>query len=211
MSHIYSSINETEKSHYDIKELRKAVKEAQTSKRFEHTKGVEYTSAALAMRYGAPLEDALVAGLLHDCAKCLTDQKLLSICEKHHLTITEAEKESPFLLHAKVGAYLAEHKYGVKNQDILNAICYHTTSRKGMSLLEKIIFVADYIEPGRKEAVNLTYIRKLAFQDLDKAVLKILEDTLEYLEALNKKTDPTTRESWEYYHVMNNEIRKAWE
>ena len=107
---------------YDLKELRKAMKEAQSSKRFEHTKGVEYTSAALAMRYGASIEDALAAGLLHDCAKCLPDDKQLSLCEKHGLYVTDTEKKNPFLLHSKVGAYLAEHKYGVTNQDVLNAI-----------------------------------------------------------------------------------------
>lgn len=189
-------------STYDLKELRKAMKEVQTSKRYEHTKGVEYTSAALAMRYGASVEDALVAGLLHDCAKCLTDQKQLSICEKHHLLVTEAERENPFLLHSKVGAYLAEHKYDVKDQDILNAIRNHTTGRRDMSLLEKIVFVADYIEPGRKEAANLAYIRKLAFEDLDKALLKILEDTLEYLKSSDRETDPRTRETWEYYNAI---------
>lgn len=187
---------------FDLKELRKAMKEVQSSKRFEHTKGVEYTSAALAMRYGASMEDALTAGLLHDCAKCLTDDKQLSICEKHGLIVTDVEKKNPFLLHSKVGAYLAEHKYGVKNPDVLNAIRNHTTGRQGMSLLEKIVFVADYIEPGRKEAANLTEIRKLAFEDLDRALLKILEDTLKYLEESGRETDPGTRETWEYYHNL---------
>lgn len=187
---------------YDLKELRKAVKEVQSTKRFEHTKGVEYTSAALAMRYGASMEDALVAGLLHDCAKCLSDDKQLSICEKQGLIVTEAEKKSPFLLHSKVGAYLAEHKYGITNQDVLNAIRSHTTGRQGMSLLEKIVFVADYIEPGRKEAANLPAIRELAFQDLDRALLKILEDTLEYLEKADREVDPRTYETWEYYHNL---------
>lgn len=190
------------KNLYDLKELRKAMREVQSSKRFEHTKGVEYTSAALAMRYGAVMEDALAAGLLHDCAKCLTDDKQLSICEKHGLAVTDAERESPFLLHSKVGAYLAEHKYGVKNQDVLNAIRSHTTGRPGMSLLEKIVFVADYIEPGRKEAANLTHIRKLAFEDLDRAVLKILEDTLEYLTEAGGEIDPRTHRTWEYYQEL---------
>ncbi len=189
---------------YDLKELRKAMREVQSSKRFEHTKGVEYTSAALAMRYGASMEDALAAGLLHDCAKCLPDEKLLSICEKHGLFVTDAEKKNPFLLHSKVGAYLAEHKYGIPNQDVLNAIRNHTTGRQGMSLLEKIVFVADYIEPGRKEAANLTDIRRLAFQDLDRALLRILEDTLKYLEAGGGEADPRTHETWEYYHSLYN-------
>lgn len=189
---------------YDFKDLRKAMKEAQSSKRFEHTKGVEYTSAALAMRYGASMEDALAAGLLHDCAKCLPGDKQLSICEKHGLVVTDVEKKNPLLLHSKVGACLAEHKYGVTNQDVLNAIRNHTTGRQGMSLLEKIVFVADYIEPGRKEAANLTHIRKLAFEDLDRAVLKILEDTLKYLQGAGGEIDPRTHETWEYYHRLYN-------
>lgn len=184
---------------YNLKELRKAMKEVQTSKRFEHTKGVEYTSAALAMRYGASMEDALVAGLLHDCAKCLTDEEQLSVCEKNNLNISEVEKKHPSLLHSKVGAYLAEHKYGIQNQDILNAIRNHTTGRQGMSLLEKIVFVADYVEPGRTQAPNLAEIRQLAFEDIDRALLKILEDTLSYLEDSEDEIDPQTRRTWEYY------------
>ena len=189
---------------YDLKELRKLIKEVQSAKRFEHTKGVEYTSAALAMRYGASMEDALAAGLLHDCAKCLSDDKQLSVCEKHGISVTDAEKKNPFLLHSKVGAYLAEHKYSVTNQDILNAVRNHTTGRPGMSLLEKIVFVADYIEPGRKEAADLTHIRKLAFEDLDRALLKILEDTLKYLKEAGSEMDPRTHETWEYYHNLYN-------
>lgn len=197
--------NETKQHNiYDLKELRKAMKEVQSSKRFEHTKGVEYISAALAMRYGVSMADALAAGLLHDCAKCLTDDKQLSICEKYGLVVTDAEKKNPFLLHSKVGACLAEHKYGIKNKDVLNAIRNHTTGRPGMSLLEKIVFIADYIEPGRKEAVNLTDIRRLAFEDLDRALLNILEDTLKYLEEAGGDVDPRTHETWEYYHNLYN-------
>lgn len=188
---------------YGLKELRKAMREVQTSKRFEHTKGVEYTAAALAMRYGASVEDALAAGLLHDCAKCLTDKELFSVCEKHGIVISTVEKKNPSLLHSKVGAFLAQHKYGIQNQDIINAIRNHTTGRKGMSLLEKIVFVADYMEPGRNQAPNLTEIRRLAFEDLDKALVKILEDTLSYLENHDGEIDPQTRETWEYY--INNE------
>ena len=170
-----------EKNAYGLKKLKKAMKKEQDAKRFEHTIGVEYTAAALAMRYDCDIRKAQAAGLLHDCAKCLTDEKRLSICEKNGIPITEAERRSPFLLHAKVGAYLAKEKYGITNQDILNAIQNHTTGRRGMSLLEKIIFVADYIEPGRKQAPNLAEIRKLAFVNLDSALLTILEDTLTYL------------------------------
>lgn len=181
------------------------MKKAQDAKRFEHTVGVEYTAAALAMRYGCDIRSAQAAGLLHDCAKCLTDEKRLAICKQHGIPITESERRSPFLLHAKVGAFLAGEKYGVKNPDILNAIRSHTTGRQGMSLLEKIIFVADYIEPGRKQAPNLEEIRKLAFVDLDRALLVILEDTLSYLKNSGGDIDPMTEETWRYYFERQSE------
>lgn len=187
-------------NHLSLKKLRKEMKKVQDSKRFEHTLGVEYMAAALAMRYGCDIEAARIAGLLHDCAKCLTDEKRLSICRKHHISVTSVEQKNPFLLHAKVGAYLARKKYGVKNQDILNAIRSHTTGRKNMSTLEKIIFVADYIEPGRVHGpANLAEIRKLAFVDLDKALVRILEETLNYLKNSAGDIDPMTEETWRCY------------
>lgn len=182
-----------------LKKLRKAMKKVQDNGRFEHTMGVEYTAAALAMRYGCDIKKAQTAGLLHDCAKCLSDDKRLSICKRKHIPVSELERNNPFLLHAKVGAYLASAKYGIKDQDILNAIQNHTTGRKRMSLLEKIVFVADYIEPGRKHAPNLDEIRQLAFLDLDKALLQILEDTLGYLNHSGGDIDPMTEETWRYY------------
>ena len=185
-----------------LRKIRKAVQKAQDAKRFEHTLGVEYTAAALAMRYGSDSDSARAAGLLHDCAKCLSDEKRLSICRKNHIPVTEVERKNPFLLHAKAGAYLAREKYGIKDPDILNAIRSHTTGRKNMSLLEKIIFVADYIEPGRKHAPNLTDIRKLAFLDINRALVEILKDTLRYLEASGGDIDPMTEETWRCYSAL---------
>ncbi|MCI5954814.1 MAG: bis(5'-nucleosyl)-tetraphosphatase (symmetrical) YqeK [Lachnospiraceae bacterium] len=194
----------------EIRKLRKKIEKVQDAKRFEHTLGVEYTAAALAMCYGASVEDARLAGLLHDCAKCLTDEKRLSICKKNDIPVTEIEMRNPFLLHAKVGAFLAKEKYGVGKQDILNAILYHTTGHENMSLLEKIIFVADYIEPGRKQAPNLLEIRKLAFQNLDNAMLQILEDTLKYLQSGGGETDPMTEITWRYYKEKREEERRVY-
>ena len=194
----------------EIRKLRKKIEKVQDAKRFEHTLGVEYTAAALAMCYGASVEDARLAGLLHDCAKCLTDEKRLSICKKNDIPVTEIEMRNPFLLHAKVGAFLAKEKYGVGKQDILNAILYHTTGHENMSLLEKIIFVADYIEPGRKQAPNLLEIRKLAFQNLDNAMLQILEDTLKYLQSGGGETDPMTESTWRYYKEKREEERRVY-
>lgn len=183
----------------DLKKLRKAMEKELDPKRFEHTLGVTYTAAALAMRYDESLINAQIAGMLHDCAKCLSDKKRLSICEKHNISMTEIERRNPFLLHAKVGSFLAMDEYGVTEPDIINAILNHTTGRPGMSTLEKIIFIADYIEPGRDRAPNLSTIRKLAFENLDEALVCILRDTLEYLQKGDGETDPMTQKTYEYY------------
>ncbi len=183
----------------DLRKIRKAMKKSLDAKRYEHTLGVEFTSAALAMRYDADIKNAQLAGLLHDCAKCLSNEKRLSICEKHNISVTEVERRNPFLLHAKVGSFLAMEEYKVYTPDIINAILNHTTGRPGMSLLEKIVFVADYIEPGRKQAPNLKQIREMAFVDLDQALLMILRDTLEYLKNGGGECDSMTEKTYEYY------------
>lgn len=187
------------KADLDFKKLTKAMEECQDGKRFIHTLGVEFTAAALAMKHGAPLREAQAAGLLHDCAKCLTDEKQLSICEKHGLAVTEVERRNPYLLHGRVGAFLAKSKYGITDEDVLNAITWHTTGRPGMSLLEKIVFVADYIEPGRKNAPHLEEVRKLAFENLDEALIQILKNTLEYLQEGGREIDPLTKQTYNYY------------
>lgn len=192
-------MNADKKKPDQLRKLRKEMEKIQDARRFEHTLGVEFTSAALAMRYGASVRDAQTAGLLHDCAKCLTDRERVSICKKNNISMTELEMENPFLLHAKVGAFLAREQYGVTDQDILDAIHNHTTGRPGMSLLEKIVFIADYMEPGRSHAPNLEEIRGMAFADLDRTLLKILGDTLDYLNGGNGDVDPMTRKTWEYY------------
>lgn len=183
----------------DIDKIKKKMEKELDAKRFEHTLGVAYTAAALAMCHGEDLFKAQVAGLLHDCAKCMSNEKKLEICEKHHIKVTEVERENPFLLHAKVGSYLAGKRYHVEDEDILNAVLNHTTGRPEMSRLEKIIYIADYIEPGRKHAPNLSQVRELAFHDLDKALLQILEDTLDYLQSIESPIDPLTQKTYDYY------------
>lgn len=189
----------------ELKKIRKTMEKTLDSNRYEHTLGVEYTAAALAMRYGAPIKSAQLAGLLHDCAKCLSDEKRLAICEKHNISVSEYERRNPSLLHAKVGSFLAMEEYEVTDVDVIHAILNHTTGRPGMSLLEKIIFIADYIEPGRDKAANLERIRELAFVDLDAALLAILHDILEYLESTGEEIDPMTRKTYDYYSSLSEE------
>ncbi len=193
----------------DLRKIRKSMQKIQDTKRFEHTLGVEYTAAALAMRFDVDIINAQLAGLLHDCAKCLSDEKRLSICEKHNISINEIERRNPFLLHAKVGSFLAMNKYKVANPDIINAILNHTTGRPGMSSLEKIIFIADYIEPGRKHAPHLKEIRRIAFDDLDQALIMVLHDTVEYLKSSGGEFDPMTMKTYEYYSKIGEDYGKA--
>ena len=187
---------------YNFSKTKKTLRKYLDRDRFEHSEGVMYTAAALAMRYGEDLEKAQIAGILHDCAKCMPDSKKLKICEKNHIEITEAEKMSPFLLHAKLGAYIAKAKYDIEDTEILDAIACHTTGKPAMTLLEKIIYISDYIEPMRNKASNLEEVRKMAFVDLDEALFKILSDTLVYLEKSSKKMDPMTMQTYEYYRAQ---------
>ena len=192
---------------YNFSKTKKTLRKYLDRDRFEHSEGVMYTAAALAMRYGEDLEKAQIAGILHDCAKCIPDNKKLKICEKNHIEITEAEKCSPFLLHAKVGAYIAKEKYDIEDAEILDAIACHTTGKPAMTLLDKIIYISDYIEPMRSKASNLEEVRKMAFVDLDETLFKILSDTLVYLEKSSKKMDPMTMQTYEYYREQRDSAK----
>ena len=182
-----------------IKDLKKELKKEMDDSRYEHTLGVMYTCAALAMRYNYDLEKAMLAGLLHDCAKCMPNAKKLKMAEKHHLEISELERKNPFMLHAKLGAFLAKKKYDIEEEEILDAIRWHTTGRPQMTLLDKIVYIADYIEPKRDKAPNLAVIRQMAFTNLDDALLKILTDTLGYLGDSSEHVDSMTKMTYDYY------------
>ena len=124
------------------------------------------------------------------------------MCKENNIQLSETELNNPALIHAKLGAFLAQTKYHIIDDDIINAIYYHTTGRPNMSLLEKIIFVADYIEPLRTKQPYLSMLRESAFTDIDYTVYRISEDTLEYLESNNDNKnmiDSNTKETYLYY------------
>ncbi|MCI2048481.1 MAG: bis(5'-nucleosyl)-tetraphosphatase (symmetrical) YqeK [Lachnospiraceae bacterium] len=180
--------------------LIKAMEKELNFKRYVHTLGVAYTSTALAMRYGVDADRAETAGLLHDCAKCISCEKMQSLCRNKGIPIPPGELDNPALLHSKAGSVLAQTEYGVNDPEILSAIAGHTTGHPGMTDLEKIIFIADYIEPGRSVAENLDEIRRCAFREsLDKAMCMILRDTLAYLKTTGEPIDPATQETYDYY------------
>ena len=198
-------MNKDTKQTQQIVTLRKAMAKALEEKRYEHTLGVAYTAASLAMCYGQDVYQAQVAGLLHDCAKNYTNEKRISICKKNGIPINAAEQKNPFLLHAKVGSFLAREKYGVNDKAILDAITYHTTGRPNMSTLDKIIYIADYIEPGRRQAPGLPEVRQLAFISLDDCLFRILKDTLDYLHASKMEIDMSTQQTYDYYKSLREQ------
>lgn len=189
-------------SEYNIPKMQKKLKKYIDEMRFRHTMGVMYTAAALAMRYGEDLERAQVAGLLHDCAKCIPNAKKLKICSQNNIPVSETECKSPYLLHARLGAYIAREKYHVQDAEILSAIEFHTTGRAAMTMLEEIIFIADYIEPLRSKASNLPEIRKMAFMDIDRAVYMTMRDTLAYLQEEKSCLDNQTVVAYNYYKEL---------
>lgn len=171
-------------------------------KRLMHTVGVRYTAQAMAMCFDEDMEKAGYAGMLHDCAKYLSDNEMLEACRRYKISITEAEKKKPSLLHAKVGQVFAREVYGITDDSILSAIRWHTTGKPAMSTLEKIIYIADYIEPNRRPLPQMEQIRNMAFTDLNKTMYMILASTLSYLaesKENNDAIDKYTIDAFDFY------------
>ena len=174
--------------------------------RFVHSLNVAKTAKALAEIYNVNPNTAYLAGILHDCAKHLNNEQLIEMCKNNNIFISKTEELCPHLLHAKVGAFIAKNKYGITDTEVLEAITWHTTGKPNMTVLEQIIFSADYIEPGRDKQPNLDELRQIAQSDLDLLVFRILKDTIEYLTAKQLKTiDKHTMDAYEYYKQLIEE------
>lgn len=186
-----------------IDELQEEMKKILKKRRFLHSVGVRFTAQSMAMRFGVDLDKAGYAGILHDCAKYMTDSQMLSECKKNNIRCSSSELAKPSLLHAKLGAHYAKKIYGITDEQILSAIRWHTTGKPSMSSLEKIIYIADYIEPGRRKLPHMDEIRKMAFMDLDRTMFLILDNTLSYLNELEQEyhgtVDSYTRDAYKFY------------
>lgn len=162
------------------------MKQTLSPHRFAHVLNVAETAVHIAQANGADIKKAYLAGLLHDCTKYLDAQEQFDVINSHNIPIDAVEERCPNqLLHAKTGAIWAKEKYGIDDEDIVNAIFYHTSGRPDMSLLEKVIFIADYIEPLRNMSTEpaLDVIRSYAYTDPDYTIVLILKNTLDYLRA----------------------------
>lgn len=168
-----------------IREVEKRLPE----KRRRHTYGVRDTAVLLAERYGADPKKAELAALCHDLYRYVEGAELADYVREFHLP--ERYLTSPNLAHSKIAAAVMKRDFGIEDEDLLNAVSYHTTGRAGMSLLEKIVFLADAIEPGR-DYPGVGELRKTAEENLDSAVLQSLEGTIRFLEREHTPIDEDT-------------------
>ena len=164
--------------------------------RVAHVLGCRDTAVQLALHWGADVTDAARAGLLHDITKALSGDAQLTLCREYGTMLSDFSKKYPKTLHALTGALVAERIFG-ENEAVVNAIRHHTTGKANMDLLEKIIYVADYMEPCR-DFPGVEKLRELAFTDIDWALKLGLEMTLEHLARQGSEVSPETAEALQY-------------
>ncbi len=171
-------------------------------KRVAHVAGCEAEAVNLAMRWGEDSENAAEAGILHDITKKLVLSDQLILCRKYGIINDTTEEENVKLLHAKTGAALAKDLFNI-SREVYDAIRWHTTGKPDMTLLEKIIYMADYIEPNR-DFEGVDKLRKLAYEDLDKAMALGLEMSLEDIRSHGQEPYYATAEAYEWYAKYTN-------
>lgn len=149
-------------------------------KRYNHSVRVMNTSIQLAKAYNFPVDKAAMAGLLHDCGKFKEEKKILKYVKNFDIILDNVMENNIGLVHGSVGSELAEVIYNVEDEDVLNAIRFHTTGRENMSLLEKVVYIADVIEPGR-DYTGIEEIRAMAYKDIDKSLILSLNRTIKFI------------------------------
>ena len=187
---------------YDLKKYENEIRERIGEKRFLHTIRVKDTAIKLAKIHDVDVEKAEIAGFLHDCAKIRDKKDLIKKAKDNNLLLTKEMINAPQIIHSYLGALFAREFYGIDDEDILNAITYHTTGRANMSDLEKIIFLADYIEPMRNFD-GVERARELAKKDLDAAMYFALNNTLRFLVERDFYIVPTTVLARNFYKEMD--------
>ena len=179
---------------WDISEIEKYIKDNIKESRYKHTLGVVETAKKLAHINDVDENKAHIVALVHDCAKNMPNEKMIEVLKQEGIELDLISKESPQILHGKVGAIIAKKVFEIEDNDILNAIEYHTTGRSNMSSLERIIYIADYIEPNRNYP-GVDELREITFKNLDKGVLKGLENTLIFVIKEENLIHPLTIEA----------------
>lgn len=181
-----------------IEEIKLYLKENLKSNRYNHTLGVVETAKKLAEVNKISIEKAEIAALAHDVAKNLSLQKMQSIIEKNNIELTNTEKENSNLWHSIIAPIEARNKLKIDDEDILDAVRWHTTGKENMSILTKIIYIADMIEPGR-DFPEVEKIRQTTFENLDEGVLLGLTESMKDLLNRNLIIDLNTIKARNYF------------
>jgi predicted HD superfamily hydrolase involved in NAD metabolism len=168
----------------DVERMKRKLKEALSIARYRHSLSTSIVASKLATHYGVDSEKAMIAGLLHDCAKALSKEEQRLYIEKNGISLDEIELQEANLWHAPVGEVMAREEFGVTDPEILRAIRIHSTAAPNMSSIDKILYVADYIESYRRFK-GKAYLVRLAQRDLDLTTYHILNHKLAYI--LHKK------------------------
>ena len=176
-------------------EIEKYIKSKLTPERYTHVLSVRDLALDLAKRYGADLRKVNLAVLLHDCAKWMRTSEQYEAAASHEIQLDEVERHNPSLLHALIGVEFAVSQFGVDNPEILNAIRIHTTGSGKMTLIDKILYVADFAEPKRDHP-EAHSVRELAYQDLNKAVFEVSRYKIEHLLAKGVLIHPYTIDAY---------------
>jgi predicted HD superfamily hydrolase involved in NAD metabolism len=166
--------------------------------RYAHSIRVARCAELLAMRHGVSTQKARVAGLLHDVARLYSPQRLLAECTARGIDVDRAERDAPILLHAKLGAALAQERFGVDDPAILSAISKHTNGSREMSPLDCVVFLADSLEPG-KHFPERAELWSLARRDLDAAMRATLSSTITYLKERGLRVAPQTLHALDHF------------
>ena len=177
------------------------VKPQLTEHRYQHTLGVMETAIKLAGEYGADIKKAELAAIFHDYAKFRPKDEMRRIIEEQNMPAILLKYNSE-LWHAPVGAFLTENEAGIDDKEILDAIRYHTSGRIGMTLLDKVIYLADYIEPGR-HFPGVDEVREMAKDDLDRALIQSMKNTIQFLMKKNQQVFPDT------FHAYNSIVQNS--
>lgn len=183
------------------KELRNFLEKRIDKKRLEHSINTANEAVSLAEKYGEDKEKAYIAGLLHDTAKGKCKYGLKKLSQEYDITMDEYEKRNPELTHGKLGAIMVSKHLGIQDKDILSAIRWHTTGRANMSLLEKVIYLADIIEPSRTFD-GVKKIKLLAYKDIDAAMVLALEYVMKFVHKKGFALHPKSIEAYKYFKEL---------
>ena len=175
-----------------------------SEKRYRHSLGVMETAVKMAQIFGVSPKQAQLAGLLHDCAKDIDKSIMPKMCEKLGVHLDPVKLEQRSLIHADLGAKIAEYAFGIEDTEILDAIRYHTLGRPNMTVLEKILYIADFTEPNRKSFPGLDELRKLSEEDLDLAMLRAVESSINYVKSQGNLLHEQSVKTQKFYNELIN-------